>query len=98
MGLFELAAPAGQERPGHLKSCAQVFENAADPNGKIQCQLAVLGSQLKSIHRLLAWGVLGSATGGCLFFLPGIVQAECQCRAASEIYLTELFLSELSET
>jgi hypothetical protein len=36
-------------------------------NGEIQCQLAVLGSQLKFIHRLLAWGVLGSATGGCLF-------------------------------
>jgi hypothetical protein len=37
-------------------------------SGEIQCQLAVLGSQLKSTHRLLAWGVLGSATGGCLFF------------------------------
>ena len=48
--------------------------------------LAVLGSQLKSIHRLLAWGVLGSATGGCLCCLPGIGQAECQCRAASETF------------
>ena len=53
-------------------------------NGEIQCRLAILGSQLRSIHRLLAWVVLGSATGGCLCCLPGIGQAECQRRAASE--------------
>ena len=76
--------PRARKDPDIQEAALEYLRMLRTLNGEIQCQLAVLGSQLKSIHRLLAWGVLGSATGGCSFYLPEIGQAECQYRAVNQ--------------
>jgi hypothetical protein len=75
------------------------------PSASISFSNSKSGGAVAVVHkfvvtrRLLAWGVLRSATGGCLCFL-GVkwCRPSANVERRVKISLTALFLSELGET